>query len=40
MNKEEFLTSGLIEQYVLGLTSPEEDRIVERFAEEYPEIEA
>lgn len=38
MNKEEFLQSGLLEQYVLGLTSPEENEEVERYAEAFPEI--
>lgn len=38
MDKEEFLASGLLEQYVLGLTTPEEDREVERFARMYPDI--
>lgn len=38
MDKEEFLASGLLEQYVLGLTTPEEDREVERFARKYPDI--
>lgn len=40
MDKEEFLTSGLLEQYVLGLTSEEETRLVEHFLENYPEIRA
>jgi anti-sigma-K factor RskA len=38
MDKKKFLSSGLLEQYVLGLTSPEENRIVERYAESFPEI--
>ena len=38
MDKEKFLASGLIEQYVLGLTSPEESREVERYADAFPEI--
>jgi anti-sigma-K factor RskA len=40
MDKEQFLTSGLLEQYVLGITTPKEARIVEEFAEEFPEIKA
>lgn len=40
MDKERFLASGLLEQYVLGLTSPEESEEVERYAETYPEIKA
>lgn len=38
MNKEEFLKSGLVEQYALGLTSPEESRLVEHFLDNYPEV--
>lgn len=38
MTKEEFLQSGLIEQHVLGLTSPEEEQIVEQFLQIYPEL--
>ncbi|MDX1939420.1 MAG: anti-sigma factor [Saprospiraceae bacterium] len=40
MDKERFLTSGLIEQYVLGLTTPEETEEVERYVEAFPEIQA
>lgn len=38
MNKEEYISSGIIELYVLGLTSPEESAAVERMAEEHEEI--
>jgi anti-sigma-K factor RskA len=38
MNKEQFLNSGLIEQYVLGLTDSEESAIVEEFAQQDPAI--
>ncbi len=38
MDKNKFLSTGLLEQYVLGLTSPEESELVEKFAEEFPEI--
>jgi anti-sigma-K factor RskA len=38
MDKEQFLQSGLLEQYVLKLTSPEEEEIVLRFIEQYPEV--
>jgi len=38
MDKEQFLASGLLEQYALGLTSPEETRLVEHFIENYPDI--
>ncbi len=38
MNKEEFLQSGLLEQYVLGLTDAEETKKVEEFLQDYPEL--
>lgn len=38
MDKERFLQSGLIEQYVLGLTSPKETSEVEKYASTFPEI--
>lgn len=38
MDKERFLQSGLLEQYVLGLTTPDEDAEVERYAAAFPEI--
>ena len=38
VDKEAFLQSGLIEQYVLGLTTPEESAEVERYAKAFPEI--
>lgn len=38
MDKEQFLKTGLLEQYVLGLTSEEESALVEQYAEQYPEI--
>ncbi len=40
MDKEEFLASGLLEQYALGLTSEEETRLVEHFIDHYPDIRA
>lgn len=40
MNKERFLASGLMEQYVLGLTTPEEAQEVERYAQAFPEVQA
>lgn len=40
MDKEQILASGLLEQYVLGLTTPEENLEVEAYAEAYPEIKA
>ena len=38
MDKQKFLTSGLLEQYVLGLTDPEESDLVERYLEAFPEL--
>jgi anti-sigma-K factor RskA len=38
MDKEKFLASGLLEQYVLHLTTDEEDQMVELYAESFPEI--
>jgi anti-sigma-K factor RskA len=38
MDKEKIINSGLIEQYVLGLTSEEENQLVEECAETYPEV--
>ncbi|WP_020534427.1 anti-sigma factor domain-containing protein [Lewinella cohaerens] len=38
MDKEQFLNSGLLEQYVLGLTSSEEDQIVQQYLEVFPEL--
>ncbi|MCB0643727.1 MAG: anti-sigma factor, partial [Phaeodactylibacter sp.] len=38
MNKEQFLESGLLEQYALGLTTEKETAIVEEFMEKHPEI--
>ena len=40
MDKEKFLKSGLLEQYVLGLTDEKESEEVERYAEAFPEIKA
>lgn len=40
MDKTTFKNSGLLEQYVLGLTTPEEARMVEQFAARHPEIQA
>lgn len=40
MDKERFLQSGLLEQYVLGLTTEEENEEVQRYAKAFPEIEA
>ncbi|MDX2069116.1 MAG: anti-sigma factor [Haliscomenobacter sp.] len=38
MDKQTFLTSGLLEQYVLGITDPEETQEVERHLNLYPEL--
>ncbi len=40
MDKERFLASGLLEQYVLKLTTPEETQEVDRYAKAFPEIQA
>lgn len=40
MDKERFLQSGLLEQYVLGLTTEEENEEVQRYADAFPEIQA
>ena len=37
-DKESILQSGLLEQYVLGLTTPEQNKEVESYAQAYPEI--
>ncbi|NUO02126.1 MAG: anti-sigma factor [Saprospiraceae bacterium] len=38
MDKEHFLKSGLLEQYVLGLTTPEETATVEHYIQTFPDI--
>ncbi len=38
MTKEEFIKTGLCEQYVLGLTTPEESKLVEEMLLTYPEL--
>lgn len=40
MDIEKYLQSGKLEQYVLGLSSLEERKEVERLAKEFPEIDA
>ncbi|MBC8110560.1 MAG: anti-sigma factor, partial [Verrucomicrobia bacterium] len=40
MNIEEYISSGILESYVLGATSPQETDEVEDFARQYPEINA
>lgn len=38
MNKEQFLNTGLLEQYALGLTDAEESAVVEQHMEQFPEL--
>lgn len=38
MDKQTFLATGLLEQYVLGITDPEETQEVEQHLELYPEL--
>lgn len=38
MDKQTFLASGLLEQYVLGITDPDETQEVERHLNLYPEL--
>ena len=38
MNPQEFIASGILEKYILGLASAEEQREVDRFVQEYPEV--
>jgi len=38
MDKKSFIESGLLEQYVLGITTPDETEEVERHLEAFPEL--
>lgn len=38
MNTNEYIASGILESYVLGVTAPEERREVEKYASMYPEV--
>jgi anti-sigma-K factor RskA len=38
MDKASFLESGLLEQYALGIVTPAEEREVEAYLEEFPEL--
>lgn len=38
MNKEDIISSGLLELYAIGLASPEETKQVEEWIKQYPEI--
>lgn len=40
MDKSKFLKSGLLEAYILGLSSPEEKELVESYIRKYPELES
>ncbi|MEQ8707023.1 MAG: anti-sigma factor [Phaeodactylibacter sp.] len=40
MNKDKFLQTGLLEQYILGLTDEEETAVVKQYAETFPEVQA
>lgn len=38
MNTEEYISSGIVESYVLGLASDEESREFEKMCSQYPEV--
>ena len=38
MNTQEYISSGIVESYVLGLTSPEERTDFEKTCRQYPEV--
>ncbi|MDP4283750.1 MAG: anti-sigma factor [Bacteroidota bacterium] len=38
MNKEEFISSGLLELYAMGISSPEETNMVEDYLKNHPEV--
>ena len=40
MDIQQFLNSGILEKYVLGLASAEEMEYVERMTKEHPEVNA
>jgi len=40
MNINEYISSGILEQYVIGMLTEEERLVVEKNAEQYPEIRA
>ena len=40
MSKKEFLTTGLLEKYALGLTSSEENDLVIRMMKKYPDLQS
>ena len=38
MNVQDYISSGIVESYVLGLASPEEQSEFERMCRQYPEV--
>ena len=38
MDIDKYIKSGILEQYILGLSSPEERKEIEFLAKKYPEI--
>lgn len=40
MNKDNFLQTGLLEQYVLGLTDEQETAVVQQYADAFPEVQS
>ena len=40
MNIKEYISSGIIELYVLGICSPEEEKEFESLRHQYPELDA
>lgn len=40
MNIQEYISSGILESYIMGLTTEAENKQVEKYALEYPEIKA
>lgn len=38
MNVQEYISSGIVESYVLGLASPDEQREFEQICQHYPEV--
>ena len=40
MNIKEYISSGIIELYVLGICSPDEEKEIESLRLQYPELDA
>ena len=38
MTKEEFISSGLLELYAMGISSPEETQTVKQHLQQFPEL--